>query len=371
MGLGPIQAPAPALAVDQPTMFFDARSIPDGPVPMVTPDGNTVTYISTAYPLGFSDPIVDDGAFRPAVDTPPKSGFFVGGVTVPASGRVSMFFDGFDDLTPGDLSNGDHNHTNLSISKPDGSGYVLHVVATKTAGVIVASVDIIRDAAGGSATIIASVNLADDPDTLTGIFALGWQNGVYTAYQDGTAILSVADATIDPTDCEVVSVPMLQDHPAYYGRVGWIALGENKHFDPDLKPVSLTRWSETATSASAPPEHEVGALGEPAFVNSWTAAAATPDAAFGPLRFYKQNGRCYVAGSAAGGTPPSVVFTLPAGYRPAYTEIVSHHLGGIMSISDDASTPGEASGSAATNGEVSVASSVEDNVVFRFDFRIT
>ncbi len=122
--------------------------------------------------------------------------------------------------------------------------------------------------------------------------------------------------------------------------------------------------------APAETERVVGSGSEPAFVNSWGAAAATPLAAFGGLRFYKTRERVYVSGATTGGTPPSVVTTLPDGYRPAYTVIVSHHMGGIMSINDAVSTPGEAAGSVATSGELSVASATEANVVFGFSYRV-
>ncbi len=117
-------------------------------------------------------------------------------------------------------------------------------------------------------------------------------------------------------------------------------------------------------------ERVVGSGSEPAFVNSWGAAAATPLAAFGGLRFYKTRERVYVSGATKGGTPPSVVFTLPTGYRPAYTEVLTHHIGGILAISDDLTTPGEAVGAVATNGEVTVTSAAQANVIFRIDFRV-
>lgn len=56
--------------------------------------------------------------------------------------------------------------------------------------------------------------------------------------------------------------------------------------------------------------HNVGAGGEPAFQNSWVAGSPT-------ARFYKHLGRVYLQGVAShGGAASSVIFTLPAGYRP-------------------------------------------------------
>jgi len=59
--------------------------------------------------------------------------------------------------------------------------------------------------------------------------------------------------------------------------------------------------------------HSVGAAGEPAFQNSW-ANLALPSP---PLRFRKDpTGRVYITGVVTGGANGTVIFTLPAGYRP-------------------------------------------------------
>lgn len=62
-------------------------------------------------------------------------------------------------------------------------------------------------------------------------------------------------------------------------------------------------------------EHEVGAAGEPAYQNSWT----------GSLRFWKdENGTVRLRGNATktgSVSASSVLFTLPAGYRPSATGI--------------------------------------------------
>ncbi len=231
-------------------MFLDFRPMADGPVPAFTPDGFAVTAIADVYPTGFSDPEIDGGAVRAPVTTPPKSGLFVSGLTTPEVGRVSMGFDGFDVCDPSLMSTGGHVHTNLSTSALDGSGYVLHIVATEVAAAAVASVRIIRDAAGGSATVIGSVDLPDDPATISGIFALGWDADCLTAYRDGAPVLSVRDTTWTPSERTTVSVPLLQDEPAFYGRVSWVHLGTG-HFDPDDHPASVTRWAALSARVAA------------------------------------------------------------------------------------------------------------------------
>lgn len=63
------------------------------------------------------------------------------------------------------------------------------------------------------------------------------------------------------------------------------------------------------------PWHYVGAGGEPPFQNLWVnfdASATT----YQRLRFRKAAGRVYVEGTIKSGANGTVIFTLPAGYRP-------------------------------------------------------
>lgn len=60
----------------------------------------------------------------------------------------------------------------------------------------------------------------------------------------------------------------------------------------------------------------VGAVGEPAFQNSW-GNIGTPEA---PVSFALCGGFVHLRGGFAGGTANSVVFTLPVGYRPAFQQ---------------------------------------------------
>lgn len=72
-----------------------------------------------------------------------------------------------------------------------------------------------------------------------------------------------------------------------------------------------TTWIEVSRSGREK-EHVVGAGGEPAFQNSWTASTS--------VRFWKDEmGLVHLAGAAlktAVASSSSAVFTLPAGYRP-------------------------------------------------------
>jgi hypothetical protein len=77
--------------------------------------------------------------------------------------------------------------------------------------------------------------------------------------------------------------------------------------------------SDSAASAQgiAAPEafHEVGAPGEPGFLNGWSAVKDVFDY---PLGFYKdREGVVHFRGAAVGGEPNIKIFELPAGYRPA------------------------------------------------------
>jgi hypothetical protein len=60
----------------------------------------------------------------------------------------------------------------------------------------------------------------------------------------------------------------------------------------------------------------VGTSGYPAFVNSW-GSLASPN---GVAAFYKANGRVYLSGGVTGGALASIIWTMPAGYRPVGIE---------------------------------------------------
>jgi hypothetical protein len=71
--------------------------------------------------------------------------------------------------------------------------------------------------------------------------------------------------------------------------------------------------------------HYVGEVDEPSFQNSWTNAGGT----LAPLRFRRLvAGGVEIQGSVTGGTPGTLVFTLPTYYRP------DHEL--RLAASDDA-----------------------------------
>ena len=82
---------------------------------------------------------------------------------------------------------------------------------------------------------------------------------------------------------------------------------------------------DTGGNATVPvdPWHVVGSGGgEPAFTSPWTTSGP---ATYGGLRFKKDPlGRVFIQGSIGGGTTGTSVFTLPAGYRPSFTQILSN-----------------------------------------------
>lgn len=64
--------------------------------------------------------------------------------------------------------------------------------------------------------------------------------------------------------------------------------------------------------------HVVGAGSEPAFANSWVNVGAGNESA----AFYKDRGRVFLGGRVKSGTVGAAIFTLPAGFRPAGSELV-------------------------------------------------
>lgn len=69
--------------------------------------------------------------------------------------------------------------------------------------------------------------------------------------------------------------------------------------------------------------HNVGEAGEPGFQNSWV--NRTPGN--NPAGFYLKDERVYLRGTVRAGTvgsePTGTIFTLPAGFRPAFREFIA------------------------------------------------
>jgi hypothetical protein len=84
----------------------------------------------------------------------------------------------------------------------------------------------------------------------------------------------------------------------------------------------------TLVGFGAAPEaaRHVGALGQPAFESGW----ANYGDPFEQVTFYKDAGRVYMQGQVSGGSDDSILFTLPAGYRPARRLII----GGVIVWAD-------------------------------------
>jgi hypothetical protein len=83
----------------------------------------------------------------------------------------------------------------------------------------------------------------------------------------------------------------------------------------NVSTLGTVPTAQTANSI-APAEgwHEVGASGQPGFLNSWSNA---PAAFVESAAFYKDaGGVVHLRGTVTGGTAPAV-FQLPSGYRPA------------------------------------------------------
>jgi len=104
-----------------------------------------------------------------------------------------------------------------------------------------------------------------------------------------------------------------------------------------LQNVSMDKW------------HLVGQSGEPAFQNSW----ANYGGATGVARFRKYpDGKVAIAGAIKTGTPPSVAFTLPAGYRPAsaiFLPIITSGGTGYLNVATDGTcTVNQLTGAATT-----------------------
>ncbi len=88
--------------------------------------------------------------------------------------------------------------------------------------------------------------------------------------------------------------------------------------------VPSAATADTADALTAPEGwHEVGAAGEPAFQNSWHNIAGMPPVPE-TVAFYKDHeGVVHLKGAALGGANVTVIFQLPAGYRPAPGKFLS------------------------------------------------
>lgn len=107
-----------------------------------------------------------------------------------------------------------------------------------------------------------------------------------------TCTVQVGEAIYPDVRCLHGYTPTVDDAP-------WlVSLGSGRRFA--LGPLGDTPW------------HTVGSGGsEPGFQNSWVAAAGHA------LRFRRDRDRVWITGRVNTGAAESVVFTLPAGFRPA------------------------------------------------------
>lgn len=80
-------------------------------------------------------------------------------------------------------------------------------------------------------------------------------------------------------------------------------------------PSAVNAENATVANSIAPPEpsHLVGTSGQPPFAPKWKNNGNE----FAPVSFYKdREGVVHLEGLAEGNSAPSLVFTLPTGYRP-------------------------------------------------------
>ena len=91
---------------------------------------------------------------------------------------------------------------------------------------------------------------------------------------------------------------------------------------PSASHATSADTAKTATSIAASEAfHVVGANGEPAFQNSWEDKGGTLDK---PAGFYKDRaGIVHLRGRIFNGSANTVIFQLPAGYRPEAGKFIS------------------------------------------------
>jgi hypothetical protein len=107
---------------------------------------------------------------------------------------------------------------------------------------------------------------------------------------------------------------------------------------PTAQTATTANTAQTANSLAAPEAwHEVGAAGQPGFLNSW--ANATGAFHGEPVSFYKDHeGVVHLRGQAVSGT--GVMFHLPPGFRPAngiFIRVPMACLGGTLCEKDASS----------------------------------
>lgn len=132
----------------------------------------------------------------------------------------------------------------------------------------------------------------------------------------GVTIISSGSPRATPTS----SYPVLYCNLQGSTRTGQVLVTMN-FLDVSAKqvPVTFALWPEGSISSSPPSRQEpwryVGATGQPAFQNGW----ANFGNANNNVRFAKDAiGYVHLGGTASGGTTAAntLVYTLPAGYRP-------------------------------------------------------
>jgi hypothetical protein len=107
-----------------------------------------------------------------------------------------------------------------------------------------------------------------------------------------------------------------------------------------LNAIRVYNGSSWLTAGVASPglldtEHVLGAAGEPAFQGAWVHNSGTQQVKFRKDPF----GRVRLGGAAKTGTSGTVMFTLPAGYRPAFSgNFIVSASGGPALVAIDAST---------------------------------
>lgn len=86
---------------------------------------------------------------------------------------------------------------------------------------------------------------------------------------------------------------------------------------------SLTVWTLAADTFPETPRL-IAASGQPSFGTGWSNFGGS----FRVAQFYKAAGRVYLAGLVASAGSQALMFTLPAGYRPAAIELFPTDNGG-------------------------------------------